>query len=637
MTRDQHLESCNRCKNRKFDTMKGVICGITNRIADFENACENFELDETVKIQKAVDAQEPVPNFKFVTELSESSKAQLRGQQDVLYAIIGGAAAAIVGALLWAFITVSTKYQIGYMAIGVGLLVGFAVRYYGAGIDKYFGLIGAFFALLGCALGNLFSQVAFIADAESLGYFETITLLTPEIIINIFEESFSPMDVFFYGIAGYEGFKFAFRNISEDLIRDIEAGKVEPAPYTHLRLPTVVVLFLILSVGGFFISRGTVGVKTFNYESGAKQSMGEVVNGKENGYWESWWENGNFQYKGFFSEGKQDSSWQFYNEEGMLLREGSFKNDLMHGLWTDYHTVNQKSGFGHYAFGRLTGLWNYYYPDGTLNQKGFYYLDLQDSTWEVYFNNGNISSKENYKHGVPSGEWTTWNEQGTMIQKMQYTSDGTQMVLNTWDSKGRPEVIDGNGIFKLLFTNGKVLETSAIKNGNKTGSYKKYYENGTMDEEGEYRDGVYYMMNAWTIDGVPTVVKGEGQYENDSGINAGFTISGLVQNGLKSGKWTISSSENQTTTQELNYMNGKLEGTNVVYFEGGEVNAEGNFKNDKREGKWTWYFQNGEVESAINFIEGKKDGDQSFFKEGGVLLRTEVYAKGNLVETKLPD
>src|SRR5687768_15131522 len=97
--------------------------------------------------------EQPSPDQKAVAALTQALKTELHKQQDPVYAIIGGLAAAMVGAVIWAVITVSTKYQIGYMAIGVGLLVAFSVRYFGGGIDKYFGIIGAFFALLGCALG----------------------------------------------------------------------------------------------------------------------------------------------------------------------------------------------------------------------------------------------------------------------------------------------------------------------------------------------------------------------------------------------------------------------------------------------------------------------------------------------------
>ena len=42
--------------------------------------------------------------------------------------VVAGLGAAIVGAAIWAAITAATDYQIGFMAIGVGFLAGFAVR-----------------------------------------------------------------------------------------------------------------------------------------------------------------------------------------------------------------------------------------------------------------------------------------------------------------------------------------------------------------------------------------------------------------------------------------------------------------------------------------------------------------------------
>ena len=65
-----------------------------------------------------------------------------------------GLAAAIIGAIIWAVVTVTTKYQIGLMALGVGALVGFAMRIGNGG--KSFSILAALLAFFGCILGNLF-------------------------------------------------------------------------------------------------------------------------------------------------------------------------------------------------------------------------------------------------------------------------------------------------------------------------------------------------------------------------------------------------------------------------------------------------------------------------------------------------
>jgi hypothetical protein len=146
-------------------------------------------------------------------------REKLRLEQNLPMALAAGFAAALIGGILWAVITVVTNYQIGFMAVGVGLLVGYAVRYFGKGIDPIFGVAGAVLALLGCLLGNFFSMVGFGAAAENVGVFELLGMLDYSYVPEIMMEGFSPMDLLFYGIAVYEGYKFSFRKFTEAEIR----------------------------------------------------------------------------------------------------------------------------------------------------------------------------------------------------------------------------------------------------------------------------------------------------------------------------------------------------------------------------------------------------------------------------------
>jgi hypothetical protein len=138
---------------------------------------------------------------------------KLKLEQNLPLGFIGGAAACIVGAILWAVITVLTNYQIGYMAVAVGLLVGYAIRYFGKGIDQIFGIFGSALSLAGCLLGNFLSIVGFAAKAEGMNYFEVLPLIDLSLVPQIMIDSFSPMDLLFYGLAIYEGYKFSFRDI----------------------------------------------------------------------------------------------------------------------------------------------------------------------------------------------------------------------------------------------------------------------------------------------------------------------------------------------------------------------------------------------------------------------------------------
>lgn len=149
-------------------------------------------------------------------ENMEKATRELRMQQNLPLAIIGGAAAALIGAALWALVTVITEYQIGYMALGVGLLVGYAVRITGKGIDPVFGVVGAVFALLGCVLGNFFAICYFFSAQESIPFMQLLMSVNPGIFADVLISSADIIDLLFYGIALYEGYHFAFRHVTEE-------------------------------------------------------------------------------------------------------------------------------------------------------------------------------------------------------------------------------------------------------------------------------------------------------------------------------------------------------------------------------------------------------------------------------------
>lgn len=124
----------------------------------------------------------------------------------------GGAGAAFVGSMVWAFITVITSYQIGWMAIGVGALVGFAVKFFGRGTDQTYGFVGAGLAFFGCVTGNLMAACAFIsADPRNPGFMTIFfdALGSPGTAIRVMAAAFQPLDILFYILAITTGYKVA--------------------------------------------------------------------------------------------------------------------------------------------------------------------------------------------------------------------------------------------------------------------------------------------------------------------------------------------------------------------------------------------------------------------------------------------
>lgn len=143
---------------------------------------------------------------------------RFRAEQNLGAGLVAGLIAALAGAALWAVITVMTGYQIGWMAIGVGFLVGWAVRQFGQGVDVVFAVAGAILALLGCVAGNLLAGCGLIAQEAGVPFLEVLGRLDPNMAVQLLVELFSPMDLLFYGFAVYEGFQLSRRHVTaEDL------------------------------------------------------------------------------------------------------------------------------------------------------------------------------------------------------------------------------------------------------------------------------------------------------------------------------------------------------------------------------------------------------------------------------------
>lgn len=150
--------------------------------------------------------------MQMITENNIEDFERLKAEQNFPMAVLGGVLASIICVFIWAIITVATKYQISYMAMGVGVAVGFTIQKFGKGLTPVYGILGAGLALIACFFGNIISYTCFIADQyESYSYLEAISNLNWDISMSIAIETFQPMDVLFYGLAIYTGYMFSIK------------------------------------------------------------------------------------------------------------------------------------------------------------------------------------------------------------------------------------------------------------------------------------------------------------------------------------------------------------------------------------------------------------------------------------------
>ena len=173
--------------------------------------------EEPIKVESTAAA----PQVELDPVKVQEFRAQLERQQNLPAGIAAGLVAAIAGAIAWAAVTVATKYQIGYMAVGVGFLVGLAVRQFGRGFTRPFAVAGCLLALVGCLLGNLFSACGFISVEKSIPILRILSKLNPDVVVQLLSATFSPMDLLFYGIALYAGLKYSVRRLTAEELKSL--------------------------------------------------------------------------------------------------------------------------------------------------------------------------------------------------------------------------------------------------------------------------------------------------------------------------------------------------------------------------------------------------------------------------------
>ena len=420
MDQRERLALCNSCINRKLDYEHGYVCQLTGRFADFEGTCKHFVTDHTVidtikvrtKDRPFVPLFDPVPPKEEPEtkkkaapgkaaprkaapkkQPSEVALKKLRRYQSFLYALIGGLLITATAAAGWAFITAMTGYQGVYLALGVGVLVGIAVRFFGAGIKQIFGILAALLALTGSLLGYYLSQNGFLEELQLARIMGIPDYLDQELMLNSMRDSFVPLDLVFYGLAVLLAYFIAIRRINSRKMARLEHDGYKGAPALYwLRLPLILAGILLPTYYGYTLTNNSSAeLQSIYYDSGEKMSEGEMWDGMELGEWTSWHVNGNIKSVGYYAEGRKDSLWQWYDESGILTGLGMYDEDVEHGTWM------------------------HYYPDGVVSDSGSYLEGLQEGLWKYFHENGSLKYAVHYKAGKIHGEKILLSPSGTVV------------------------------------------------------------------------------------------------------------------------------------------------------------------------------------------------------------------------------
>ena len=194
----------------------------------------------------------------------------------------------------------------------------------------------------------------------------------------------------------------------------------------------------------------------------------------------------NIKEIGHWKDGKQNGFFQLYTEEGILVDDANFKEGERDGLTKQFYSDTGKLRVSaNYKNGVLDGEFKAYYPNGNLQGEVIYKNGEMNGEYKEYNENKSIRLFGNYKNNLQDGEWKSYLEDGTLESIVNY-KDG-----------------ELNGLKEDYYKNGNVWIRQEFKNNDLDGVYEVYYENGNPQLKAKIKNGQTVEEQRFNHDGTP--------------------------------------------------------------------------------------------------------------------------------------
>lgn len=216
--------------------------------------------------------------------------------------------------------------------------------------------------------------------------------------------------------------------------------------------------------------------------------------------------NGRVKREASFRDGKREGTWREFDENGNVISSQIYKNGKLvqtgvmdtdgtrRGEWVELYPDSTLRAKGLFINGKRSGEWVFYYPGEKIEQQGNYKNGLFDGTWTWYFPSGKLQRKEDFLDGILEGNYEEYDEKGNCIAKGSYF-DG--MKTGKWKEQSGNETFEGEyrndrqvGEWVSYYSNGKMAFKGSFKGGYPDGEHHYYYTNGRLRELQSYAGGI---------------------------------------------------------------------------------------------------------------------------------------------------
>ena len=295
-----------------------------------------------------------------------------------------------------------------------------------------------------------------------------------------------------------------------------------------------------------------------------KQNINRTVDGKKEGIWRSYYDNGKIQSEMHYLGDQLDGYQKDYNSKGNLVKKLLFNQGKM---------VNLAKG-------------------DTLN--------IEEKI--VFDENKFIIKRGYYRENVPLGIHREYNTDGSVKNSLVYDEEGHIISQGIIKDDGSRE-----GKWNYYYDNGELKSEGNYENNRQVGEWKYFFKGGNPEQIGNFNKGVLQGKWQWFyLDGKTL------REEN-------------FDRGKREGLYIEFSHEGDTLTKGL-YIEGEMNGLWKTKY--GDIFEVGSYVNDLKNGLWKTFYSNGSLYYQGNYIQGNPDGKHIYYYDDGKVQEEQFYANG---------
>lgn len=386
---------------------------------------------------------------------------------------------------------------------------------------------------------------------------------------------------------------------------------------------------------------------------------GQSTDTLKNGYTIIYYKNGKVSSEGYIKNGKPDGYWKTYYTTGIIKAEGNRKSYLLDSTWLFYNSFGDTIEKINYLYGKRNGYTTGYYSNridspfyvGNVVSKELYLNDKKEGLSYYYYNDGNLRRVSEYSDNKLDGLTYDYNEKGIITTILKYSKGilAERERINRTDEENLK-----TGTWKDFYNDLSIKREINYNQGKKDGIYKEFdqkgnlnlilkYKNDLLVQDENIEEDSIYVKNDYDKNGnlifsgtyKSNVPVGIHRYFDSTGnvINAyiynenGIKVSeGIInKDGSKEGKWKLFY-DNGDLKAEGTYQNNSENGLWKFLYKSGKVEQEGNYKEGKYNGKWTWYYDDSKLRKEEAYYNGKEEGESvEYDKDGNIISKGEYF------------